>query len=221
MTDASEAQGESTKVGGCISQIPPSCLPILVLTKGRLLRPEGTVTTTVYSYQSLIHVTTDVNHVSFATKVEHLLRRLRELGAAPSREDREKERREEELTGGFQNSPNLRTWRWVRPKHKKTPPKAIVYSGFRTHLSVIDLALTSAGVNFENIARMGMTRFGKDAALARFRYVLAFPKSKHCLLIVQSNYSHLARKTDTFRSQSQKRPASRGSVVGPNRRGGS
>ena len=44
-----------------------------------------------------------------------------------------------------------------------------MYSGFRTHLSVIDLALTGAGVNFENIARMGMTRGGKDAALALFR----------------------------------------------------
>ena len=44
-----------------------------------------------------------------------------------------------------------------------------MYSGFRTHLSVIDLGLTGAGVNFENIARMGMTRAQKDAALASFR----------------------------------------------------
>ena len=57
----------------------------------------------------------------------------------------------------------------MRPARKGPPPKVIVYSGFRTHAAVIDLALTSAGVNFENIARMGMTRAGKDAALASFR----------------------------------------------------
>ena len=41
------------------------------------------------------------------------------------------------------------------------PTKCIVYSGFRTHRDVIDLALTSAGVNFQNITRMGLTRAGK------------------------------------------------------------
>ena len=123
-----------------------------------------------------------------STKVEYLLTRLRELGAAPSKKDRENERIEElgVETGvlgltfdaivaagsdGHDDSSqkNNPQWRWIRPAHKKTPPKCIVYSGFRTHLSVIDLALTGAGVNFENIARMGMTRGGKDAALALFR----------------------------------------------------
>jgi hypothetical protein len=52
------------------------------------------------------------------------------------------------------------SYRWVRPAWKPAAPKCIVYSGFKTHLDVIDLALTSAGVNFENIARMGMSRVG-------------------------------------------------------------
>ena len=125
-----------------------------------------------------------------STKVEHLLSRLRAIGAAPSLEDRAKERAEElGLEAGARgaaaaaaaaldfegdshrkiNAPPNRTWRWVRPRHKPAPPKCIVYSGFRTHLSVIDLGLTGAGVNFENIARMGMTRAQKDAALASFR----------------------------------------------------
>ena len=48
-------------------------------------------------------------------------------------------------------------------------PKCIVYSGFRTHLDVIDLALSGAKVNFANIARIGMSRRDKDRALASFR----------------------------------------------------
>ena len=44
-----------------------------------------------------------------------------------------------------------------------------MYSGFRTHLDVIDLALSGAKVNFANIARIGMSRWDKDRALASFR----------------------------------------------------
>ncbi len=121
-----------------------------------------------------------------STKVEHLLSRLRAIGAAPSLQDRARERVEElgveagahgdamaaaaALGSPFTDGKlTTTTWRWVRPSHKAPPPKCIVYSGFRTHLAVIDLGLTGAGVNFENIARMGMTRSQKDAALASFR----------------------------------------------------
>jgi hypothetical protein len=121
-----------------------------------------------------------------STKVEHLLSRLRAIGAAPSLQDRARERVEElgveagahgdaAAAAAALGSPftdgklTTTTWRWVRPSHKAPPPKCIVYSGFRTHLAVIDLGLTGAGVNFENIARMGMTRSQKDAALASFR----------------------------------------------------
>jgi hypothetical protein len=48
-------------------------------------------------------------------------------------------------------------------------PKAIVYSSFHTHLHVIDLALTGAGVPFSTLRRLGFTRRDKDAALAAFR----------------------------------------------------
>jgi hypothetical protein len=40
-----------------------------------------------------------------------------------------------------------------------------------------------------------------EVAKAEFRtelYVTAFPKSQHCLPIVQSNYSRTSRKTDPF-----------------------
>ena len=123
-----------------------------------------------------------------STKVEYLLERLRAIGAAPSAEDRAREREEEarairaeEARTGSAGSagsaageartlvPSAQQHRWVRPRHKKPPPKCIVYSGFRTHAAVIDLALTDAGVNFENISRVGMTRSMKDDALASFR----------------------------------------------------
>ena len=121
-----------------------------------------------------------------STKVEYLLERLRAIGAAPSAEDRAREREEEARAiraggedglgglGGLGGEartlvPSAQQHRWVRPRHKKPPPKCIVYSGFRTHAAVIDLALTDAGVNFENISRVGMTRSMKDDALASFR----------------------------------------------------
>ena len=119
-----------------------------------------------------------------STKVDRLLARLREIGAAPSASDRAAERAAElgleagaspdavaaaaAAASSGSNAPRTGGYRWVRPARKGPPPKVIVYSGFRTHAAVIDLALTSAGVNFENIARMGMTRAGKTPRWRRF-----------------------------------------------------
>jgi hypothetical protein len=150
-----------------------------------------------------------------STKVDYLLFKLRELGAAPSKKDRaaqiladtrvrDEARLRGDLTGvdtvpgdlaaataaelagaagaggggGAPVSPGPSApwalppalpYRWDRSAGKPPAPKCIVYSGFRTHLDVIDLALTAAGVNFKNIARMGLSRGGKDVALASFR----------------------------------------------------
>lgn len=97
-----------------------------------------------------------------STKVEYLLARLRELGAAPLERD-------EALQGdGTDAGEPERLAVWSR-RGSGPPPKCIVYSGFRTHLDVIDLALSGAKVNFANIARIGMSRWDKDRALASFR----------------------------------------------------
>jgi SNF2 family DNA or RNA helicase len=45
-----------------------------------------------------------------------------------------------------------------------------VYSSFQTHLHVLDLALTGAGVPFSTLRRLGFTRRDKEAALAAFRH---------------------------------------------------
>ena len=96
-----------------------------------------------------------------STKVEYLLARLRELGAAPLERD--------EGAGDGDDAGELeRLAIWSR-RGSGPPPKCIVYSGFRTHLDVIDLALSGAKVNFANIARIGMSRWDKDRALASFR----------------------------------------------------
>ncbi|ACO70093.1 SNF2 super family [Micromonas commoda] len=97
-----------------------------------------------------------------STKVEYLLARLRELGAAPLE-------REKGAPGDGDDAGDLeRLAVWSR-RASGPPPKCIVYSGFRTHLDVIDLALSGAKVNFANIARIGMSRWDKDRALASFR----------------------------------------------------
>ena len=91
-----------------------------------------------------------------STKVEYLLARLRELGAAPK------------SAGDGDDAVEAERSAWSRGA-AGVPPKCIVYSGFRTHLDVIDLALSGAKVNFANIARIGMSRWDKDHALASFR----------------------------------------------------
>ena len=91
-----------------------------------------------------------------STKVEYLLARLRELGAAPK------------FVGDGDDAVEAERSAWSRGA-PGVPPKCIVYSGFRTHLDVIDLALSGAKVNFANIARIGMSRWDKDHALASFR----------------------------------------------------
>ena len=97
-----------------------------------------------------------------STKVEYLLARLRELGAAPLERDKG-------APGDGDDAGDLeRLAVWSR-RGSGPPPKCIVYSGFRTHLDVIDLALSGAKVNFANIARIGMSRWDKDRALASFR----------------------------------------------------
>ena len=105
MTDALEAQGESTKVDSCSRDCE----------KSERRRPR-------------------------AIEPRNAPRSSDEAGASP-----DAVAAAAAAASSGSNAPRTGGYRWVRPARKGPPPKVIVYSGFRTHAAVIDLALTSAG----------------------------------------------------------------------------
>ena len=131
----------------------------------------------------------------FSSKVTHLLARLRAIGAAPvetpscrelaaalasaafpwpqpSAEREARRAAQHRLAGGAddEDAPAAPALPPVFPALRagEAVPKAIVYSSFSTHLHVVDLSLTAAGVPFATLARLGYGRQDKQAALASF-----------------------------------------------------